>query len=355
MEVIGFRLDYSNNIGGGHLKRCLAIANKISNYDIFFIIKTDCKNIKKTINNIGYKCILINVKFTLSEEITFLKSFLRKNELKAIFFDISNQSTYKYLNQIPYYFNILRKKTENLILLDGMSKDSIIYYIKKLNVKFVVTPYLGAKLVKGPFVHLFGPNYFILNLKVSKNFLIKKNKTPKIASNILVTMGQSDPYNLSLLTVEAILPILKLFKTIKIVLIFGPLFSADLKRKIMHKIFLFKIFFKVVDSPASMNKYYMWSDLAISSTGLTKYELAFFGVPSILISSTRENYKLHNIFSGFKSSVHVGPLPLIKTSTLSKEIIALLNDEQRRNKFIEIGKNLIDGKGADRLLEKVLN
>ena len=41
-----FRIDYNNDIGGGHLQRCRLISDNLKNFDKFFFIQYK-KNIEK--------------------------------------------------------------------------------------------------------------------------------------------------------------------------------------------------------------------------------------------------------------------------------------------------------------------
>ncbi len=108
-------------------------------------------------------------------------------------------------------------------------------------------------------------------------------------------------------------------------------------------------------SANEMKSLMLSADLAISAGGQTLYELARVGVPSVAIS-VAENQRFH--LSGWKKVGFVKYAGSWKNKNTYKNIkkiyYELLNRKERLAKY-RIAKNIIDGKGAVRVSEYILN
>lgn len=95
-------------------------------------------------------------------------------------------------------------------------------------------------------------------------------------------------------------------------------------------------------------------DIAVSAGGQTLYELARVGVPTIVIC-TADNQKTN--ISGFKESGFIEYAGCWDDPYLSWNIVRavqkLLPEEERRKRS-EIGRKLVDGRGAIRIVDEIL-
>lgn len=105
---------------------------------------------------------------------------------------------------------------------------------------------------------------------------------------------------------------------------------------------------EVIESPDSLVRHMLWSDICIATSGLVKYELATTGTPALLISIDPDHDVANEPFRVAETSLDLGILP-------SKEVIAgtttrLLLDYELRKTFSIKGRKLVDGKGASKLV-----
>ena len=137
---------------------------------------------------------------------------------------------------------------------------------------------------------------------------------------------------------------------LKIKIIIGPGFSRDLIDKVNNLILFTNHEYEIISQPNSIAKYVNYCDLVVSSTGLTKYEVAFLGKPSIQISIDTQ-HSLYNIpFSRKKISYDLGAVQELKNGDIKKSFLKIFNDFNLRSTMSKKGKKLIDGKGALRLI-----
>ncbi len=97
-----------------------------------------------------------------------------------------------------------------------------------------------------------------------------------------------------------------------------------------------------------------WADVAVSAAGITCWELAYMGTPTILVVTAK------NQLSGARAMRDVGAACLLDSrpealaDTLPETLASLLNDPERRLRMSRRGQQLIDGRGRERVIAALL-
>jgi spore coat polysaccharide biosynthesis predicted glycosyltransferase SpsG len=170
--------------------------------------------------------------------------------------------------------------------------------------------------------------------------------------SILITTGGSDIARLSL-------RILKLFETqidyhSKLTIILGPGFEPNYVQQLKETAQKLKLTVELVSSPNSLGEYYQKCDFCIATTGLTKYELALYGVPAILISPTHDLFIANKSFEQAKVAINLGLYEQVSDQQLTKNILELIRNQTLRKELSEKSRQLIDGLGVLRLKKDLL-
>ena len=92
-----------------------------------------------------------------------------------------------------------------------------------------------------------------------------------------------------------------------------------------------------------------WADLAIATSGLTKYELAATGTPAILISPDQIHTTANEPFAALGSAVDLGWIQRVTPSELASKVRSLLDDTEQRGAMACAGMRAVDGRGAARI------
>jgi spore coat polysaccharide biosynthesis predicted glycosyltransferase SpsG len=111
---------------------------------------------------------------------------------------------------------------------------------------------------------------------------------------------------------------------------------------------------KVVRNPPDLKKRMILADIAISASGQTLYELARCGTPTIAFYSGPD--QVHNLSSLAAGGVVMSAGDATKpewSGEIRAAMALLLGDSPRRAAMSEAGQSLIDGLGADRLVEAI--
>jgi spore coat polysaccharide biosynthesis predicted glycosyltransferase SpsG len=97
----------------------------------------------------------------------------------------------------------------------------------------------------------------------------------------------------------------------------------------------------------------LWCDLAITGSGLTKYEMAVTGTPSLQLSFSEDHAAVNESFVKNGTAKHLGVYDAVSLRSISEEITGLLDNFGKRRFMSEAGKGLLDGLGTGRLIEAI--
>ena len=191
---------------------------------------------------------------------------------------------------------------------------------------------------------LLGPRYVLLR----PEFLPYRNwqrPIPEVACRVLITMGGSDPENVTQRVLEALamcdLPGLEVRAVVG-----GANPHLAALEMVAHSLpYKIDLLYNVQDMPAQM----AWADLAISAGGSTCWELAFMGLPTLLIILA-ENQRLAVeavAVAGFGATL--GYASQLNPGTTIDALRMLAHDPVQRAGMACQGRMVVDGLGAERI------
>jgi RimJ/RimL family protein N-acetyltransferase len=94
-----------------------------------------------------------------------------------------------------------------------------------------------------------------------------------------------------------------------------------------------------------------WADAGVSAAGSTCWEMAFMRLPLILIVTAENQTGIAAGLDEAGCAVNLGWFGQVSESDLADNVSELLFDEKRRGKMSEAGSKIVDGRGADRVIE----
>jgi len=169
-------------------------------------------------------------------------------------------------------------------------------------------------------------------------------------AGVLVTMGGSDPAGITLRAVEA-LDRLEADVEVTIVVGRGFVHQKALEQRLKTARRRFRICRDVVD----MARLMAGAELAVAAFGVTAYELAAMGVPAILLCLTPDHVESASAFVEAGIAESLGIYHQVTPDALANEVAALLRDERRRAQMSERARRLVDGKGAARVAQAIVD
>ena len=99
----------------------------------------------------------------------------------------------------------------------------------------------------------------------------------------------------------------------------------------------------------------MQSDIGITNSGLTKYEMAKCGLPTLIISNDTVDAEMTRQFSVFGSAIDLGVIDSLDKSLFFRIISDLKNKKIDRKAMSCAGKKLMQGNGIKTIYSHIFD
>ena len=187
---------------------------------------------------------------------------------------------------------------------------------------------------------LLGPGYALLRreFRACRDW---KRAIPDLGRKVLVTLGGSDPDNVTLSIIEG-LKTLRIEGLEAVVVVGGsnPHFrTLELAVGGDNRIRLAK-------DASNMPELMAWADVAISAAGSTCWEMCLLGVPTLLISLASHHIPIAKWLDQKSVSTDIGTRQQLSSQAIACRLESLLNDAEARERMSRRARNLVDGTGA---------
>ena len=339
------RADGGRRLGLGHIKRCLALAAALADEGVSctFALGGD-DTAAGLVAAAGYRAIPVAA--GVEEEVARLPG------ADVVVLDISHAITFAAAAAVGGHVAGLARRYAAVAVIDGLLHRCLVGRFD-LPVDLAVIPYAGA--TEQPIAStrprlLLGPGFFILDHAYAA-FTDAPRETRDRGERVLVTAGGSDPAGLTVKALEAAESLDGGRLEFRIAI--GPAFDPDgataiagAARRSRHRVTL-------LHGPESLARHMAWCDVAISASGLTKYELAATGAPALLLSIDRDHAAFNRPFEGFATARHLGVVEAVSAPSLAGALAELLDDAPSRAKMAAAGRAMLDGGGARRVAAAV--
>ena len=196
---------------------------------------------------------------------------------------------------------------------------------------------------------LLGPKYVLLRRQF-RQWQNWKRDIPETATRILVTTGGSDPLNASRRIVEALQHVC--VQNLQVTLVAGELNQrrAELEAATRSS----SVMISLKHSVTNMAELMSWADVAVSGAGTTCWELAFMRLPNLALVLSDNQQAVAENLAAAGASLNLGPFRSIKDGEISEALRRLLMNSQLRRKMSESGRLLVDGLGCDRVVRAMI-
>ncbi len=174
-----------------------------------------------------------------------------------------------------------------------------------------------------------------------------RRETFQVARKILITMGGSDFYNLTLKAIRAVEQLAIENLEVKAVVGASNPHYAELVKSARHS----SVQINLIKNADNMSELMAWADVSVSAAGSTCWELAFMQLPSILIVSAENQIGLARGLGETGFAENLGWFEQVSETNLASSLNDVLLDEKRRRKMSETGRGIVDGRGAERVAE----
>lgn len=344
-----FRADSGAEIGLGHVKRCLGLAMAVPRGRFTaFVVRGGTGTIEEEIRQRSTKLVQLPAALALKDEISYLTNVIGLRAHVGVV-DLTHKVTLADKPGFAQYVSGLGDICRRIFLIDGHGPQAMVD-TPDFDVDVVLKPYAGAEPLhhdRCAYRQLSGSDYFILDRAMS----VSDRDVAADGRRILVTFGGADPTNLTLKALQAIEKLEMAGLEVRIIC--GPVFNADLVEQIEACCAHSAHDMQVVYRPPSLAPHLRWCDVAVANTGLTKYELAATGTPSIQISLDPAHVEANTNFEKLGTAWHLGVGDDVEPVEIAEKLAMLLSDQAERRQMSVRGRHLVDGRGASRIIDEI--
>lgn len=338
--MIGIRVDANQKIAMGHVMRCLSIAKQLRTRgeDVKFWISGNYA--ADFIRENGFACVCMDYEYDQKEsEADTLIGALKKAGIEKLLLD-SYEVTYKYMEKLQSHFRIIYVDDMNAFRYPA---DMIINYTHDVMIR-AYEPWNYTEDT----VFLMGSRYVPLRPEFGADTI----DCTRPVERILITTGGADEQNM-------ILPLLERmsreeYSAIQKLVIAGKFYAymEELQKRAQSDSTI-----QIYQNVSNMHELMMQSNLAISAGGTTLAELSSCGIPTICFAVA--DNQLYGTKAYAKDGImkYAGDVRDDKDTVLRRimEMTGeLINDSGARQKLGGKAKEIIDGKGAARIAENIL-
>ncbi len=357
-----FRSDASQQIGLGHIMRCTALAQAWREHGghVTFLSHCESDGIRQRIQDNGFEFVAVAQPHPDPSDLEQTLSVLSENTIEAKPANETNPSNLTKetgetskswvvldgYHFTPDYQEALRKAGFRLLVIDDIAHQSI-YHAEILLNQNIEAEHLEYKTDPDT-VYLLGTKYALLR----KEFLRWRGWEREISRKprkILVTMGGADPNNVTLSVLKALKQVG--LKDLAVKVVVGPanLNLQSLQGELTTASYPVELLNWVKNMPSLM----AWADIGVSAAGSTCWELAFMGLPSLIIVLAENQ---HGIASGLEKAgavLNCGWFQELTVERFVQSLLLLIGDEIDRSAMCARGGDLVDGMGAERIVGKM--
>ncbi len=335
------RCDGDESIGLGHIVRCQALADEMRDRQgigIVFAIKQG-KAGADWIRQHGFRVEMPNnTSLNAQEEAEWIQALINHYSPDVLVLDIRNGLSTEAIHQ-------WKKKGIWIVSLDDSSERA-----QHCNRVFCppvpqMTEKLTDRIASQPGNTYCGWEWVVLrrqfaDFKSQKRQLYRTDK-PKL----LVSMGGSDPAGLTLRAIKILNQIKN--SSFHVSVLLGPAFAF--RTQLNELLSQVSKQFEILTPTEQMAELLAEYDCAFISFGITAYELAAVGVPSLILSLTEDHAQSAGLLVSSGAAISLGVHTEIEDHQIQAALESWMFNSPNLQIMSEKAQMLLDGKGAERI------
>ncbi|MEM7065411.1 MAG: UDP-2,4-diacetamido-2,4,6-trideoxy-beta-L-altropyranose hydrolase [Cyanobacteria bacterium P01_B01_bin.77] len=337
------RSDASSKIGTGHIVRCIALAQAWLEVEaqVTFLMAIKASALESRLQAEGIKVdhLLVSPGSQADAEQTVCKA----KALGALWVVVDG---YQFGAN---YQRTLKTAGLKLLLLDdyGHAKHYCADLVLNQNVCAQETLYANRE---SSTQLLLGTSYALLRREFWP-WQGWQRKIPTVARKILVTLGGADPDNVTFKVLEALQRLN--VNNLEVITVVGG--SNPHYEQLQEAIENLEIAITLHRNVVHMSELMAWADVAITAGGSTCWELAFMGLPSLVIILAENQCAIAEKLDTIGAAINLGWHNTIAANTLQQQTHRLANTPHLRQAMTKSSRQLVDGEGSQRVLMHLQN
>jgi UDP-2,4-diacetamido-2,4,6-trideoxy-beta-L-altropyranose hydrolase len=246
------------------------------------------------------------------------------------------------------YQSILKNSDCRLLFLDDNGHAE--HYYADLVLNQNPHAHEGLYVSREPYTQLLLGAQFVMLRREFEPWREWERTIPPFGRRILVTMGGSDPDNLTLLAIEALKREIARDLDATVVVGGSNPHSGLLESKVSENLGSIRLEQNVTHMPDLM----AGADIALVAAGGTLWELLFMGCSVLSYARDSAQWKIISEFDAQGVVQDLGHSRSADPTSLAEAIMELAKSRVRRRKMSALGRQRVDGRGAGRICERLM-
>lgn len=340
-DKVLFRVDASLETGLGHAMRCLALAQawRDGGGKITFAMSKRAPSMEERLKQEGMEVVYLKNGGGGAEDALETAGLVAGRKADWVVADGYQFQT--------IFQRMIKESGYRLFLIDdyGHTGDYHADFILNENV------YAHEDFYKNREHHtqlLLGGSYALLRREFLR-WRDWRREIPKKARKVLVTLGGTDPDNITLKVIQALQHLG--CEDLEVTIVVGSINPHYESLSVAVREASFPV--RLVRDVDDMADLMATADLAISSAGHTCLELAFMGLPSLLITLVEHQRFAAEAFQRMRAAVGLGWHCNVSVQEISQAIESLLSSAKERREVAARCRELVPGEGVELILAAI--
>jgi UDP-2,4-diacetamido-2,4,6-trideoxy-beta-L-altropyranose hydrolase len=319
-----FRTEANHAQGMGDLWGCLAIADQASqqNFEVVFLVE-DYSDARELLVNSGYEYQTMPCGTTTA------------GDLEATLKIQSEVIVVNKLRSSPAYVGGLRSANRFVVTVDDDGEAASFANLR-------INPLYPTAAALTSFKYLM--------LRSEFQELHKLQRQSNRVSQLLVMQGGADTYGFLPKIARAMHEVPGEFRTL---FVLGPAFQHH--TELVAAINSGDREITMVLNPLNLSQLMASSDLAITAGGLSMFELACVGTPSLVVCAERFEVPTAERLETYGAVRSLGFGNDVAEPKIAATLTELLEDGSQRATMAQKGREIVDGRGAERIVSEILS
>jgi UDP-2,4-diacetamido-2,4,6-trideoxy-beta-L-altropyranose hydrolase len=338
LSTLLIRADANPQIGTGHVMRCLALAQtwlQIGGRECLMVSYCSVEALRERIRRVVTRLVPLDASHPDESD---LRETLRLAQAVQPAWIILDGYHFD-----PAYHEALGSAGNLLIIDDNAHLPR--YTADLLLNQNVAAERLPYSLVsrRHKITPLLGPGYVLL-----RPAFLAYRQIPRMiqahAAKLLVTLGGSDPDNVTLKVIQA----LNQLEGINARVIVG---AANPHRASLEQAIQRENNIQLLSDVENMPDLMTWADLGILAGGTTLWEAALLGLPCLTLTLADNQRQNAAVMHEMGISQNLGDASMLDDRAILDAVKRLTENEDQRRQLCRRGRMLVDGQGARRVVE----
>lgn len=332
------RADASTATGTGHLMRCLALAQAWQAHGgkVVFITACESESLRHRLTDEGFEVVELKKPYPDPSDWEITAQELRFNPGARVVLDGYHFD--------PNYHLLVKEMGHRLLVIDDMA------HLEHYYADIILNQNIGAEKLEykcKPGTRLLLGTSHVLLRREFWPWKGWQRHIPEVAQNVLVTMGGSDPENVTLKVIRVLEKVA--VNQLRLIVVVGG--SNPHSETIKKVVFSSNLKVQLIESTNEMAELMAWADLAVSAGGSTCWELAYMGVPTCTIILSENQVAVAESLSELGAAYSFGWYGVVSEKDMAQVLTEHLLSYDMRYSLLNCGKSLIHGNGVKRVTQ----